>query len=714
MTGFALDRIDTYPTRTIGGYAVRMGRPVPFGATRAEGGVNFSVYSNRASRMVLVLFRPGEHHPHAELPFPAEFRIGGVFTMTVFGLDIERLEYGFRAYGPDVPEVGDRFNPNRVVSDPYATLIGGRAEWGVPPDYFDPYLYRARLPLDDFDWEGDRPLNLPFEDLVIYEAHVRGFTRHPSSEVAAPGTFAGLVEKIPYLRELGVNAVELMPIFEFDECENMRVNPVTGARLYNYWGYSTVAFCAPKSSYAATGRYGMQMDETKNLVKQLHRAGIEVILDVVFNHTAEGNELGPTISFRGLDNRTYYMLTPDGSYYNFSGTGNTVNCNNPIVRGFILDCLRYWAAEYHIDGFRFDLAAILDRGPDGTPLANPPLVESLAHDPVLRDCKLIAEAWDAGGLYQVGRFPGYRWSEWNGRYRDVVRRFLRGDAGTVGDLACAIVGSPDLYGRRGTAASINFVTAHDGFTLRDLVSYNTKHNEANGEDNQDGDNNNNSWNCGVEGPTTDPDVLALRARQHRNALVLLLASHGVPMLLAGDEVARTQHGNNNAYCQDDEAFWFDWQLTEVNADLLRFTRNLIAFRRVHPVLRRPRHPLGRQGEGYFPDVSWHGVRASTPDWSAHNRILAVMLYEAAPGGADDCVYLAANGHWEEHTVELPVLPAGLAWHLFADTAATAPADIASPGAEPRLADQTHWRLGARSTVLLIARPSVDPAIRPLK
>jgi len=706
----ALDRIDDYPTQVIAGLSVRMGRPMPFGATRVPGGVNFSVYSNRASAMTLVLFRLGEQEPFAELPFPPEFRIGGVFAMTVFGLDVEAFEYGYRAAGPATPEVGDRFNPERVLSDPYARMIGGRAEWAVQPDYFNPYVYRSRLPLEDFDWEGDRPLRTPLRDMVIYEVHVRGFTRHPSSGVDAPGTYAGLLQKIPYLVELGVNCVELMPVFEFDECENVGVDPTTGRRLLNYWGYSTVGFFAPKASYAATGRYGMQVDELKNLVKHLHRAGIEVVLDVVFNHTAEGNELGPTISFRGLDNRTYYMLTPEGYYYNFSGAGNTVNCNDPVVRGFVLDCLRYWAADFHIDGFRFDLAAILDRAPDGTPLANPPLVESLAHDPVLRDCTLIAEAWDAGGLYQVGRFPGYfRWSEWNGRYRDVLRRHLKGDLDTVGELATRLVGSPDLYGARGPGASVNFVTAHDGFTLRDLFSYDGKHNEANGEGNRDGDDNNNSWNCGVEGPTDQPDVLALRARQQRNALLLLLCSSGVPMLLAGDEVGRSQHGNNNAYCQDAADNWFDWSLVERNAHLLRFVRAAIALRRVHPVLRRREHPTGRQDRGFFPDVSWHGVRAWQPDWSGGSRLLAMMFYDRPDGGDpaggdDDCVYLVTNAHWEGHPVELPALPPGLAWHRAADTAAPAPADAYWPGSEPLLEDQRALPVAPRSTVVLVARP----------
>jgi glycogen operon protein len=713
MSMTSLERIDGHPTATIAGLAVRPGRPVPFGATRVPGGVNFSVFSNRASAMTLVLFRVGESTPFAELPFPPEFRIGGVFAMTVFGLDADAIEYGYRAAGPQPPGVGDRFNPDRVLSDPYAKMIGGRAEWGVPPDYFDRYTYRSRLPLDDFDWDGDRPLRIPTEDLVIYELHVRGYTRHPSSGVAAAGTFAGLADKIPYLRELGVNCVELMPIFEFDECENIRVNPVTGKRLLNYWGYSTVSFFAPKASYAATGRYGMQVDELKNLVKKLHAAGIEVMLDVVFNHTAEGNELGPTISFRGLDNRTYYMLTPDGYYYNFSGTGNTVNCNDPVVRGFVLDCLRYWAIEYHIDGFRFDLAAILDRAPDGSPLANPPLIESLAHDPVLRDCKLVAEAWDAGGLYQVGRFPGYfRWSEWNGRYRDVLRRFVKGDPGTVGEMAAGLVGSPDLYGHRGPAASINFVTAHDGFSLADLVSYNDKHNDANGEWNRDGDNGNNSWNCGAEGQTDDPETLALRRRQMRNALLLLLCSHGVPMLLAGDELARTQHGNNNAYCQDDPEFWFDWTLADRNADLLRFSQAAIAFRQAHPALRRRVHPTGWQRPGHPPDVSWHGVRPYQPDWSEQCRLLAAMFYDCPGEGlecddpaARDCVYLVANTHWDAHEVEPPAPPDGLRWHVFANTGAAAPDDAHRPGTEPELTDPQHLLVGPRSTVVLVALPA---------
>jgi isoamylase len=695
MSTEAPERIDEFPTQRIAGFDVRAGRPLPFGAVRVPGGVNFSVYSNNATALTLVLFQRGEREPFAELPFPDAFRTGGVYAMAVLGIDADDIEYGYRADGPWRPEEGHRFDRQRILSDPYATVVGGLERWGERPNADQAYRFRAGLSYPDFDWEGDRQLDIPLRDLVIYELHVRGYTRHPSSGVSGPGTYAGLVEKIPYLRSLGVNAVELMPIFQFDECDTMGRQGSDGHRLYNYWGYSTVGFFAPNAAYAATGEHAMQVDEFKNLVKQLHRAGIQVILDVVFNHTAEGDERGPTISFRGLDNRTYYMLTPEGYYYNFSGTGNTMNCNQPVVRGFVLDCLRYWVSEFHVDGFRFDLASILDRAPDGSPLPNPPVLETLATDPILRDTKLIAEAWDAGGLYQVGSFPNYcRWSEWNGKYRDTLRRYLKGDMGVTGDLANRLVGSPDLYQSRGPSASINFVTAHDGFTLADLVSYDYKHNDANGEGNRDGDDNNNSWNCGYEGPTDDPEVLALRGRQQRNALLLLLCSHGVPMILAGDELGRTQHGNNNAYCQD-ELSWLDWSLVDANADLLEFTRRAIAFRHRHPALRRDRHATGHTGEGMFPEVSWHGTYAWTPDWSSHCRLLAVMFTLG-----EDCVYLAANAHWDGHELELPELPGGKRWHRFADTWARTAHE---PGEEPPLDNQSRVFLGPRSVTVLTAR-----------
>jgi glycogen operon protein len=692
------ERIDAYPTERIAGYAVRPGRPLPFGVSAAGGGVNFSVYSNNATAVTLVLFRRGEPESMAELPFPPSFRIGSAYAMTVFGIDTETTEYGYRVHGPSRPHEGHRFDPSAILIDPYARMLTGRESWGTSPSE---RTYRSMIGYEDFDWEGDRPLNLAAEDLIIYELHVRGFTQHPSSGVPQPGSFAGLAEKIPYLLDLGVNCVELMPVFEFDEVDNIRHDPATGDRLYNYWGYSPVGFFAPKAAYAATGSLGMQADEFKNMVKQLHRAGIEVFLDVVFNHTAEGNELGPTFSFRGLDNSIYYMLTPEGYYHNFSGTGNTLNCNHPVVRGFILDCLRYWACEYHIDGFRFDLAAVLGRASDGSVLANPPVLESLAYDPVLRDCKLIAEAWDAGGLYQVGSFPDYlRWSEWNGRYRDTLRGFIKGDAGMAGELASRVAGSADLYGRRGTAASVNFVTAHDGFTLADLVSYNGKHNEANGEDNRDGDNANNSWNCGYEGPSTDPAVLSLRSQQVRNALLILLCSWGIPMLLAGDEAGRSQRGNNNAYCQDSPLSWFDWTLTDQNADLLRFVRHVVAFRRAHPALRQTGTVRDRR-VSWFPALSWHGTRAWAPDWAPQNRLLAWMFY-TCDGGAHDCVYLAANAYWEPLSVELPVLPEGAVWHRFADTSARSPEDAAQPGSEPVLPDQASIQIRERSAVALVA------------
>ncbi|HEX2621573.1 MAG TPA: alpha-amylase family glycosyl hydrolase, partial [Phototrophicaceae bacterium] len=459
-------RIDSHPTHTHGDYQLRAGKPYPLGATVVPGGVNFAIFSRYATACTLVLFKKGEPEPMAEIPFLREFVVGNVFTMIVYGLniqDLENFEYGFRMDGPFEPHRGYWFDPDKILLDPYARAISGRDLWGHLPDHTDIYPHRGHLIFEDYDWEQDRPLEIPIHDLVIYEMHVRGFTQHPSSDVKFPGTFAAIREKIPYLKELGINCVELMPIFEFDEFEYDRTNPFTGERLLNYWGYSTIGFFSPKAGYAATGRLGMQSDEFKTLVKELHHNGIEVILDVVFNHTAEGNEKGETISFRGIDNKTYYMLAPDGHYLNFSGTGNTMNCNNPVVRNMVLDCLRYWVAEYHIDGFRFDLASILGRDQYGMPLANPPLLEMMAYDPILAKTKLIAEAWDAGGLYQVGSFPAYnRWAEWNGKYRDTIRRFIKGDSGLAWETAERLQGSPDLYSSRGTGATINFITCHDG------------------------------------------------------------------------------------------------------------------------------------------------------------------------------------------------------------------------------------------------------------
>ncbi len=707
-----MGRIDIHPTHTYGEFKLRRGKPYPFGAgaTLIPGGVNFSIFSSRAKSCTLVLFQKHAKEPFAEIPFPEEFCIGNVFCMVVFELDYENIEYGYRMDGPFNPTEGYWFDNSKILLDPYAKIIGGRDVWGITPDWNNIYQHRARLAFDDFDWEDDRPLEIPPEDHIIYEMHVRGFTRHPSSGVKHLGTFAAIREKIPYLKELGVNCIELMPVYEFDEFENSRIDPTTGKLLLNYWGYSTVGFFALKAGYAATGKFGMQVDEFKALVKTLHKNGIEVILDVVFNHTAEGNEHGPTISFRGIDNKTYYMMTSDGYYFNFSGTGNTLNCNNPIVRNMVLDCLRYWASEYHIDGFRFDLATILGRDPWGAPLANPPLLELLAFDPILAKCKLIAEAWDAGGLYQVGCFPAFdRWVEWNGKYRDCIRKFLKSDIGMVGEMAQRLQGSPDLYGGsgRGPATSINYVTAHDGFTLADLFSYNHKHNEANGENNSDGTEDNYSWNCGAEGWTEDQNVLALRQRLMKNAIAILMVSQGVPMILMGDEMGRTQHGNNNTYCHDSELNWLDWNLLESNAHLFQFVKHCIAFRNVHPVLRNHSHfrNVDYVGSGYA-DITWHGTQAWNADWSFHSRTLAFMLCgkHAKEGTVEDNnIYVAMNMHWETHWFEIPRLPEGMKWYVFANTGVTPPEDSWEPGTEPLLENQSGVLVSDRSVVILVGK-----------
>ncbi len=702
------DRIDVYATHEHEGYRLRAGQPMPFGATIVPGGVNFSIYSSQATGCTLVLFEKHAAQPLVEIPFFDEFRIGDVYSMTVFGINWEDIEYGFRVDGPWDPVVGHRFDKTKVLMDPYAKLIGGREKWGELPDWDDIYHHRARPVLNDFDWEHDRPLELPIEDLIIYEMHVRSFTAHESSGVRNGGTFAAIADKIPYLKELGVNCVEFMPVYEFDEFENSRINEETGERLYNYWGYSTVGFFAPKAGYASTGRFGMQVDEFKNLVKMLHDNGIEVILDVVFNHTAEGNERGPYISFRGIDNKTYYMLTPEGYYFNFSGTGNTLNCNHPIVRNMVLDCLRYWAAEYHIDGFRFDLASILGRASNGAPLSNPPLLEGLAYDPILAHCKLIAEAWDAGGLYQVGSFPAYgRWAEWNGKYRDAIRKFVKGENGLIGEIAQCVQGSPDMYWSRGPTASINFMTAHDGFTLYDLVSYNDKHNWANGENNNDGANDNNSWNCGWEGPTDDEAINTLRRRQIKNFAAILMVSQGVPMILMGDEVGRTQNGNNNTYCHDSLLNWFDWRQVESNADLLRFFTHMIHFRRAHAVLRNPHFFAHSDYHGTgFPDMSFHGTQAWQPDWSASNSHTLGFMFSgdyAKDGVRDNHVYVALNMFWDSVWFTPPTLPEGMKWHVSVNTGMLAPDDCWGIGDEPALEDQNNILLGGRSVVILVAK-----------
>ncbi len=696
-------RIDHYPTEEISGWKVRPGRVIPYGPTQVPGGVNFSVFSSVATACSLMLFDKDSGEVEAEIPIPASFRIGDVWAITVFDLDPERFTYGFRVEGPNNPAEGHRCAPDAILLDPRARAITGRDRWGETPDYEDPYPYRALIVPEDFDWRGDRAPNLAACDLVIYEMHVRGFTRHASSGVKHAGTYAGLVEKIPHLLELGVNCVELLPVFEFDEFELSRPNPVTGNLNMNYWGYSTVGFFAPKAGYAATGSSGMQCDEFKTMVRALHAAGIEVILDVVFNHTCEGDHRGPSISFRGFDNKTYYMLTPDGYYYNFSGCGNSLNCNHPVVRSMVLECLRYWVAEYHIDGFRFDAAAILGRDPWGGPMKNPPLLESAAADPILKKCKLIAEAWDAGGLYLLGNFPNYgRFAEWNGKFRDEVRDFLRGEPGCAGQVATRLAGSPDLYesSGRGPLASVNFITCHDGFTLRDLVSYNGKHNEANDEGNRDGIDDNRSWNCGAEGESDDPAINALRTRQIKNALLALFVARGTPMLLMGDEMGRSQGGNNNAYCHDSEMNWLDWSLVRRESDLLRFTRGVTALRHAHPVLRLPAHPHGdRHGALGFAEISFHGCEPWQPDWSS--RLVALVFTTETTSGPD-VVYFAWNTCHEPTWLNLPPLLEGWNWTVEVNTGQQVPDDVFPHGQGPAL-DRQPFLLGARSAILLSAQ-----------
>ncbi len=685
-----------------GQFGVRRGHPLPYGATARREGVNFSVFSKHATEMSLVLFVAGDAEPVLELPLDPRYnKTGDVWHVLVCGLD-PGIEYGFRA-DSEVPEGSTtlRFDPRRILIDPFSKSVAGLETWGDGAGAKGRLeRLRSRVIDEEFDWGHEHPLAVPLADSIIYELHVRGFTRHGSSGVAHPGTFRGLVEKIPYLRELGVTAVELMPVTEFEESDNPRSNLLTGEPLRNFWGYQPVSFFAPKASYASESGPGDAVREFKSMVKAFHEAGIEVILDIVFNHTGEGDERGATFCWRGLDNPTYYLLEPKtGKYLNYSGCGNTLNCNHPVVRFQILAALRYWVTEMHVDGFRFDLASILGRGRDGEVLPNPPLIEAIAADPVMADVKLIAEAWDAAGLYQVGSFPSWgRWAEWNGRFRDELRRFVKSDAGLTRLLATRLGGSPDLYrgGDRAPWHSINFVTSHDGFTLADLVSYNDKHNWQNGEGNLDGHPDNLSWNCGEEGPSARPEVVALRRRQQRNFLALLFLSQGVPMLLAGDELGRSQGGNNNAYCQDSDVSWLDWSLAERNADLFRFAQRLIRFRKAHASLRR---------RTFFEDearpaVAWHGTRLGRPDWTAEARVLAMHILATA---LDEPLYIATNAHWEPKAFDLPRLPAGKSWRRFLDTSLPPGDDALEPGAEAPIVSERSYAVGPRSVVVLVAR-----------
>ena len=651
------------PLDTICGFQVRPGFFLDFGATVIPGGVNFTIQSHKATSCELLLFHREAEEPFAVLPFPDNYRIGFCYSMIVFGLDIEEFEYAYRLDGPYDEKKGLRFDRTKILLDPYARAVTGQSHWGHKNN--PQHGYRARVVHSNFDWGQQRHTSIPMEDLIIYELHVRGYTMDASSGVKHPGTFDGLKEKIPYLKGLGVNAVELMPVFEFDEMRDARL--IDENLLLDFWGYNPVSFFAPNTSYSSSKEYNREGMELKSLIKELHDQNMEVILDVVFNHTAEGNEFGPSFSFKGFDNQIYYMLTPDGHYYNFSGCGNTLNCNHPVVQNMILDCLRYWVIEYRVDGFRFDLASILGRNEDGTPLHQPPLLRSLAFGSTLGNVKLIAEAWDAGGLYQVGSFPSWkRWAEWNGRYRDDMRRFLKGDDFLSQAAARRITGSPDLYDPvfRGRNASVNFLTCHDGFTLYDLYSYNEKHNEANGWGNTDGADDNNSWNCGVEGDTTDPSVLALRRKMMMNACAVLMCSRGTPMFLAGDEFADTRYGNNNPYCQDNLISWLDWSLLEKNRALYEFFRYMIHFRKAHACIRKDLEPsyLG------FPSMSLHGLTPWKPDLpeSSHTACVLFSGYDDSLH-KEDLVFLAVNTHWCSAALTLPQLPDGYTWKIAVNT-----------------------------------------------
>jgi len=706
------------------------GKPLPFGATVSSDGVNFSVFTRHGTGVILELFNdPADAEPYCTYHFDPQLnRTGDVWHVFASGLSKDAL-YLYRVDGPFRPNEGLRFNVHKYLLDPYAKAI-------TPTSIFRELENSAKNPLHvdadlayntvlsargfpkcvvvddgDFDWQGDRPLNLPLRYSVIYEAHVRGLSVHPSSRRPHAGTYHGVVESIPWLKELGVTSLELLPINEFDEWENGRANPATGERLKNYWGYSTVSFFAPKAGFASDNRGSAHVREFKEMVRELHKAGIEVILDIVFNHTAEGNERGVTISFRGFDNPVYYMLEDNMRYYrNFSGCGNTFNCNHPVVRTFILDCLRYWVTEMHVDGFRFDLGSILGRDQKGRMLENPPMLERIAEDPILRNTKIIAEAWDAGGAYQVGWFPGGRWAEWNDRYRDDVRRFWRGDEGTAHYFATRLTGSSDLYLRDGRKPfhSINFLTSHDGFTLNDLVSYNGKHNEANGEDNRDGSDHNSSYNYGCEGYAESPKIEAIRNRQVKNMLLSLLVSLGTPMILMGDEIRRTQGGNNNAYCQDNDISWMDWDSRKAHDDVFRFARETIKFRKQHPAFHRPEFLTGKNESSHSaPDITWFDESGNAPNWATMEHFIAYRLVGSRASvitDRDDCdFFVMFNSSLKDITVKVcPPLP-GKKWFRVIDTSFDSPQDVLEAGTEEMLPNQEKYVILSRSSVVLIAR-----------
>ncbi len=694
-------------------------RGMPYGANGDADGVHFSVFSRHATRVWLLLFdSPHQDSPTYEIELnPGLNRTGDVWHTWVRGIKPGQL-YLWRMDGPYEPEKGHRFNPEFFLLDPYAKAITGNYHWTEaqpePVRYRgekgDQHMPKCVVCSDKFEWESDRPLNRPLSETVIYECHVRGLTAHESANVENPGTFKGIVEKIPYFKSLGVTALELLPVQEFSVFQEDRKNPSSGERLSNYWGYNTVGFFAPNGRYSSSGTMGEQVLEFKWMVRELHRSGIEVILDVVFNHTAEGNEKGPTFCFKGFDNSIYYMLdVKNGSYLDYTGCGNTLNCNHPVVREFIISCLYYWVLYMHVDGFRFDLASVLGRDENGNLLPDPPLLERIEEFPILRGTKIIAEAWDAAGAYQVGDFTG-RWAEWNAKYRDDVRRFWRGEPGSVGPLATRFAGSFDLYGDDGRTPhhSINFITSHDGFTLNDWASYEQKHNLANGHNNQDGDNHNLSINHGVEGPSTDTQIESLRERQIKNMMATLILSLGVPMILGGDEFRRTQKGNNNPYCQDNHISWFDWALVEKNAGMHRFTRELIHFLKRHPTLRRQSFYSGNvDKEDCLPDITWYGDKGEPPGWDGNNLCLSVFIkgdsgVKSENTDEPDDIFIMFNANPEPRTFHIPVPCSGGEWKLAINTQDRSPEDIFLPGDEPKLKEQETFVLKGHSLAVLIA------------
>jgi isoamylase len=676
---------------------IGVGASSPLGATVQQGGVNFSVYSKNATLVELLLFDQAEAFEPSRVVSLDARKHRTYHYWHAFVADLMPGQvYGFRAVGPFDPERGLRFDRDKVLLDPYGravaipktySRVGSNTTSAMKSIVADPVAY---------DWEGDQPLQRPFVETVIYEMHVRGFTRHPNSGVAPEraGTYAGLLENIPYLVDLGITAVELMPVFQFDATD-------APPGHVNYWGYSPVSFFAPHRAYSSRQDPLAPMDEFRDMVKALHRAGIEVILDVVFNHTAEGNHAGPTFCFRGLENQVYYLLDRDRTRYaDYTGTGNTLNANQPIVRRMILDSLRYWVTHMHVDGFRFDLASVLVRDETGAPLPNPPIIWDIESDPVLAGTKMIAEAWDAAGLYQVGSFVGDSWHEWNGRFRDDARRLLKGDTGTVSNLATRLLGSPDIYGHeeREPEQSVNFVTCHDGFTLNDLVSYNRKHNEDNGENNRDGMDDNLSWNCGAEGSVEDPDIEALRTRQVKNFLVLHMLAVGTPMLLMGDEVRRTQRGNNNAYCQDNEISWFDWDLHKQHADIYRFVRMMVAYRsRRDVVIADSRLSLNKLLERAR--LEWHGVDLNRPDWSEDSHSIALTVSSLR---GRFTLHAMLNAYWEPLAFELPSTgdQGSRRWRRWIDTFVPSPEDICAWEDAP-IVSQSRYVVAPRSLVLLV-------------